>query len=159
MKIEIRDGRVKTYDVKKILKSGCESGRFYFNPGGYYWWAMTDDDTKAARLCRFAYNLGLKVEIDGLVYMGAKKSEEKIVAYYNLKGSVMKRAWQIAKQAVAIYGGSSKQYIAESLRIAHAEARANHKRLTVSYDNGYVDPYEEDDRISLHDNDRWHQMG
>jgi hypothetical protein len=155
-KIIAKKGINKSYNVKDKLKSGCEAGRFFWD-GQAFWFATADSQEQAEKLAEFLVSLGLNAEIDGVDYN--KKTEEKIIPYYNLKGSVMKRAWQIAKQAVAIYGGSPKQYIAESLRIAHAEARANHERLTVSYDNGYVDPYEEDDRISLHDNDRWHQVG
>jgi hypothetical protein len=35
----------------------------------------------------------------------------------------MKRAWQIAKQAAAKFGGNSKQYISEAMKMAWKEAK------------------------------------
>ena len=38
--------------------------------------------------------------------------------------NVMVRAWEIAKEASAKFGGSAKEYIAEALRMAWKEAKA-----------------------------------
>lgn len=40
-----------------------------------------------------------------------------------MKAGIMKRAWAIAKEAAARFGGKAREYIAEALRMAWAEAR------------------------------------
>lgn len=39
------------------------------------------------------------------------------------KAGIMKRAWQIAREGAKSFGGSSKDYLAEALRIAWSESR------------------------------------
>jgi hypothetical protein len=51
---------------------------------------------------------------------GEKEPEVKKVS----KGSVMKRAWEIAKAAVISFGGKVKDYFAQSLKAAWQEAKA-----------------------------------
>lgn len=41
--------------------------------------------------------------------------------------NVMTRAWEIAKAAVKVFGGSAREYIAEALRQAWAESRRPRK--------------------------------
>lgn len=40
-----------------------------------------------------------------------------------MKAQVMRRAWELAKAGRVIYGGNSKMYFAQALRIAWAEAK------------------------------------
>ena len=41
-----------------------------------------------------------------------------------MKAMVMKKAWEIAKEAVTRFGGKVKEYIAEAMRMAWAEIKA-----------------------------------
>ena len=51
---------------------------------------------------------------------------------YNTK-MIMKRAWRIAKSAVKKFGGKAKQYFAEAMKMAWAEAKRTEEVLVPSW--------------------------
>lgn len=62
---------------------------------------------------------GKKASNDFRAMIAAKKEESKAPTVKKDKSKIMRQAWEIAKKAAEKFGGPSKLYIAEALKMAH----------------------------------------
>lgn len=68
---------------------------------------------------------------------------------------VMTRAWEIAKAAVIKFGGSSKEYIAEAMKIAWSETKASAVKIVAVKDWFIRNNFNSEQAYAISDADRF----
>ena len=68
---------------------------------------------------------------------------------------VMTRAWEIAKAAVIKFGGNSKEYIAEAMKMAWSETKASAVKIVAVKDWFIRDNFNSDQAYAISDADRF----
>ena len=89
----------KTESAKKIIAGDFSKAGFFLKVG------ENSKDQRKEVIRRAKQHLGIK---------DAPKT----------KSEIMRRAWEIARNAVKIFGGKVREYLSESMKLAWAEAKA-----------------------------------
>lgn len=132
-KTSSRHGDNEIWLPKAALLAATRSGLVFENSGiaadrigscgvesfGYSYERITDAQSARLWAVTETARLGRVVSQDELDAQFAAPLKKKTATRHN----IMTRAWQIASEAAARFGGSSRAFFAEALRMAWAEAR------------------------------------